>query len=395
MRRIHRWSMTVFAVILSYWIGSGLIMAIYDATDRTQVWAIEGGGPGARLIDDTVLAAAIPPPYSLASGVSAAMAAVGDMPLASVDLRMVGSTARLEFAEASGERATMRRFYADTGAPMTAFTADGDPDARAAPNVTRRNNLKAWHRGNIAGFAGQFVGLFAGLALIVLSITGIFVYFNMWNARRRAGKRGFFWSSKESSWRRLHRYLSIVAAAFVLNIAISGVVLAYGEIWIRLALQYHIVAPPYPRPSPLPPVSAGPIPHDVNSMLQRCYEAAMAAGLTARVVSVQIVQRDSVIKGLVSLGGPKPRTLAFDALTGVPISDWSTSGAQVGNGYFADWHQVVKRIHRGDIIGRFGGRIMDIGAGLALLYLAISACVMYFDMLRRRARLGRTGLFWT
>jgi len=394
MRNVHRWLMTVFVIILLYWVCSGLTMAIYDATDRTQVWAIEGGGPGERLGDSTRHAASLPDPQTFASGISAARVSVGDMPVASAELRMVGATARLQFAEASGARSTMRRFYAASGAPM-AGDDDESSQPRDAPNVTRRNNLKAWHRGNVAGLPGQFIGLLAGLALIVLGITGIFVYFQLWKARRRSGRRAFFWSLRESLWRRLHRWVSIIAAAFVLNIAISGVVLAYGEIWIHLALEYHMFAPPYPRPTPLPPVSAGPISGDVNAMFERAYQAAAARNPTAHIVSLQLVQRDGVAKALVLLGDPTPAILSLDAHSGAPVNDWSTGGVQVGNGYFADWHQVLKRIHRGDIIGHFSGRYVDMGFGLALFYLLLSSIVMYIDMLRRRRHLGRNTLFWS
>ncbi|MGA3158610.1 MAG: hypothetical protein ABSE43_13655, partial [Steroidobacteraceae bacterium] len=73
MRTWHRWIMTVVVVALSYWVGSGLLMAIYDATDATQVWAIEGGGPGARLTDAARSAQSIPDPAVLATPISAAL----------------------------------------------------------------------------------------------------------------------------------------------------------------------------------------------------------------------------------------------------------------------------------------------------------------------------------
>lgn len=386
--------MTVFVVVLTYWVLSGLLMAIYDATDRTQVWAIEGGGPGARLNDAAVTALPIPDPASLASGISAAQASIGQLPVASVDLRMTGSIPRLEFAEASGDRNTMGRFYAETGAPMTALVADGDPDADVPAYVTKRNTLKAWHRGNIAGLTGQFIGLFTGLALIVLTITGVLLYFKLWNARRAAGRHGFFWQTKDSLWRRLHRWTSIVVAAFVLNIAISGCILAYGEIQLHFFLDHGIGAPLYPRPSPLPPVSAGVLPREVNTLLQTAYQAALKDSPTARITAIQLIQRDGIAKSLVTLGGETPKTLAFNAASGQPVADWTTGGVQVGNGYFADWHQAVKRIHRGDIIGHFGGRFIDMGAGLALLYLVISSLALYFDMFQRRNKLGRKGWFW-
>ena len=393
MRNWHRWIMTVIAVLMSYWAVSGLIMATYDVTDQAQVWAIEGGGPGARLNDAAITAAAIPEPAAIAAGVSVAQAAIGSMAVASVDLRMSGTIPRLQFAEATGERDTMKRFYAVTGEPMTALVADGDPDANVPANVTLRNTLKAWHRGNIVGLTGQTFGLLVGLSLIVLTITGVILYFKLWNARRAQGKSGFFWQSNEMFWRRLHRWIAIVSAALLLNIALSGSFLAYEEIQLHLFLDHGIGAPLYPRPSPLPPVSAGLLPSDVNALLQTSYNAALATDPGARVTAIQLVVRDGVPKGLVTLGGAAPRTVAFNPQSGEFVSDWATTGVQVGNGYYADFHQFVKRLHRGDIVG-FAGRYVDIATGVALLYLVISSFVMYAEMYKRRGKLGRKGFFW-
>lgn len=394
MRNWHRWVMTVFGVMLVYWVTSGLLMALYDATDPTQVWAIEGGGPGARLNDTAKTALPIPVPATLSAGINAALAKSTNITIASVDLRMVGAIPRLQLAEASGERDTMGRYYAETGEVMTALVADGDPDANVPANVTGRNTLKAWHRGNIAGFFGQLLGLFTGIALIVLTITGVVMYVQLWHARRKAGKRGFFWNTRDSLWRRLHRWIAIVAAALVLNIALSGSILAFGEIKLNLFLQKGIGAAPYPRPSPLPPVSSGTLPRDVNALLQRTYQAALASNPSARIAAIQIIDRDGIAKGLVTLVGATPSVLAFNAETGASVADWATTGVQVGNGYYADWHQIVKRIHRGDIIGSFVGRYIDMLAGLALLYLVVSGFVLYFEMLKRRSGMGRTGWFW-
>jgi hypothetical protein len=386
--------MTVVVVALSYWVGSGLLMATYDATDDTQVWAREGGGPGARLTDAARTAQPIPEPASLATPISSALSSIGTMPYASVDLRMVGEVPRLEFAEASGARGTMRRFYAETAAPMTQEVANGESGAQPPDNVSKRNNLKAWHRGNIIGLPGQVVGLLVGLSLIVLVVTGVVLYFKLWAARRKAGRPGFFWSVKESLWRRLHRWIAIVAAAFIFNIAVSGTILAYGEIQLHVFLEHHIGAAPYPRPTAVPPVSEAPLPRDVNAMLQTAYKAGRIYSPNGRITAVQLVVHNGVAKGLVTLGGTKPHILAFDALSGAEVSDWSTSGVQVGQGYFADWHQALKRFHRGDILGSFWGRYVDLAAGLALLYLVVSSFFIYFDMRKRRRQTGRTNWFW-
>jgi uncharacterized iron-regulated membrane protein len=394
MRTWHRWIMTVMVIALSYWVGSGLVMAIYDATDATQVWAIEGGGPGARLTDDAGTARAIPDPASLATPIDAALASVGTMPYASVDLRMVGEIARLELAEASGDRATMHRFYAETAAPMTQQVADGDSGAKPPDNVVNRNTLKAWHRGNIVGMPGQVLGLLVGLSLLALVVTGVVLYFKLWLARRKAGRAQFFWSAKESLWRRLHRWVAIAAAAFIFNIALSGAILAYGEIQLNIFLQHGIGAAPYPRPTPLPSFSEAALPHNVNEMLQTAYRAARVYSPNGRITAVQLVVRNGVAKGLVTLGGTKPRILAFDAQSGKEVDDWATSGVQVGHGYFADWHQALKRFHRGDILGSFAGRYVDLAAGLALLYLVVSSFFLYFDMRQRRLQSGREQWFW-
>ena len=385
MRKWHRRAMTVFIATLSYWVGSGLLLATYDATDATQVWAREGGGPGARLTDFAATAAALPDPGELAAGIAAARAAAGALAIASIDLRMVGDTPRLQFAAASGERATRRRFYAVSGAPMSELTAEGDPDAAVPANVVRRNALKSWHKGNALGLAGQFIGLFTGLGLIALAVTGVLTYLELWRARRRVRQSALFWSGRESRWRRLHRWVALVAAVFVLNIALSGVILAVAEIQLNVFLLHHIGAPPYPRPGPLPPVSAAALTGDPYTLLTTSYRAARRVRPDAPIASIQVIERDGRPKGLVTFVAPRPQTLAFDAQSGARTSDWMERGVQSGNGYYTDWHQRLKRLHRGDIIGHFAGRYIDLLSGLALLYLVISAAVMYLQT-RRPAR---------
>jgi uncharacterized iron-regulated membrane protein len=308
---------------------------------------------------------------------------------------MAGDLVRLQFADADGSRDTLTRFNAVTGESITQRQAEGDPDATPPAYVTKRNNLKTWHRGNAAGLTGQFVGLFTGLALTALAVTGIVLYLQIWRVRRRAkglmSNRAFFWSARESTWRTLHRWVSIVSAVFVLNIAVSGTILAASEIKLRLFLEHGIGSPPYPRPSPLPPVSDAKLPVNVNGMLQTAWQAARDSDTNGRVAAIQLVHRDGIAKALVTLGGESSRTLAFDATTGAAVADWTSTGQQVGSGYYADWHQFVKRLHRGDVIGNFKGRYIDLTAGLALLYLVVSGGVMYLQHRAQRTRMGVSG----
>ena len=109
---------------------------------------------------------------------------------------------------------------------------------------------------------------------------------------------------------------------------------------------------------------------------------------------IRLVVHDGIPTALVTLAGAQPLSLAFDPASGAPVTDAATSGRQLGQGYFADWHQVVKRMHRGDILGVFAGRYVDIAAGLAIAWLVVSALAMYVELLRRRSAAGHRGLFW-
>jgi uncharacterized iron-regulated membrane protein len=393
-RKLHRTTMTVCALFILCSVITGLTLAIFDATDRHQAWALLGGGPGARLHDDADQARSVPAPATLAGGIGRALAAAGQMPIAGVDYRMIGDIPRLELSEADGRRDTELRYYAQSGQPMTPLVADGDPFQPQPSYTALRERLKSFHKGDFLGLPGQFVSLLNGAALTLLALSGVYLYLRLWQARRKAGRTELFWTARESLWRRLHRTIAIVAAIFVLNKALTGIILAWAEMQVQLAVVHHAIPFPYPMPTPLPPYSEGPLPGDPLRALETSYEAAQAAELGAPIVAIELVRHGGQPRSLVTVGGAQPHTLAFDLRTAAPAEDWATQGTQLGNGYFADWHQVLKRMHRGDIIGRFSGRYLDIGVGVVTLYLVISGTVLYAQMLGRRRLSGQTGLFW-
>jgi uncharacterized iron-regulated membrane protein len=394
-RQLHRGTMTIGGLLIAYWVISGLIIAIFDATDPHQSWASMGSGPGARLNDEAAGARSVPSPAAIASGIGNALtvAATRGLPIASVDYRMVGDTPRLQLSAADGSRDTELRFYAKTGEMMTPFVADSNPSPVDLSFAGRRERIKSFHKGDAFGLPGQILGLLAGVILTVMVLSGLTLYLLLWKARRKAGHSALFWKSRESRWRRLHRYVSIVAAIFLLNKAITGTILGWGEIQVQLAL-HHMLPFPYPRPTPMPPFSEGRIEGDLLRGLQTSYDAARAAIPGAAIVAIELVRRDDKAKGLVTIGGGPPKTLAFDILTGTPVYDSARRGVQIGNAYFADWHQILKRMHRGDIIGRFAGRYGDIACGLALFYLVSSGFFLFVQMRRIRAQNGQAGLFW-
>jgi hypothetical protein len=62
-------------------------------------------------------------------------------------------------------------------------------------------------------------------------------------------------------------------------------------------------------------------------------------------------------------------------------------------GPMKQWNRFFKHIHSGEYFGPFGIFINMI-AGIALLFFAVSGMWMYLSMFRRRQRNGLQGMFW-
>ena len=45
-----------------------------------------------------------------------------------------------------------------------------------------------------SGGIGLVLVMLSGIILLILSVTGLVVYYDMWTRRRKAGKKGLFWS---------------------------------------------------------------------------------------------------------------------------------------------------------------------------------------------------------
>jgi uncharacterized iron-regulated membrane protein len=61
------------------------------------------------------------------------------------------------------------------------------------PPRTLRTIFILLHSGKYYGQGGLVLIMLAGISLMVLSVTGLWVYVDMWRRRRKANKRGFFW----------------------------------------------------------------------------------------------------------------------------------------------------------------------------------------------------------
>jgi len=69
--------------------------------------------------------------------------------------------------------------------------AGGPPDR--GPIVALSSELQKWHKGNIIGEFGQWLVVATGIVFLVLSITGLVMYLQMWSNRKKQGRTGLFW----------------------------------------------------------------------------------------------------------------------------------------------------------------------------------------------------------
>jgi len=204
--------------------------------------------------------------------------------------------------------------------------------------------------------------------------------------------------------RRLHRWISIVAAVFLLNIAITGSLLAIDELKDRV----FGAGPGGPGgpPSPQMGITALPRNADLAAMINKVYAAAYAADPEDPITLIRLQVQNGESEGLVQYNGENPNQLVFDSTTGalakngppnrppfIPQVLPAHPGAPPVDDGSRSYHQLLKHWHRGDFLG-WNGRYMDIAAGASLLFLSISALKMYVDLLLARRRLGRRGMFW-
>jgi len=81
--------------------------------------------------------------------------------------------------------------------PPPAASAQMAPPREEPPAGARKPDLYHWlahiHDGEIVGPAGRVASLILGLALLFFSVSGIWMYWKMFDARRRTGKADPFW----------------------------------------------------------------------------------------------------------------------------------------------------------------------------------------------------------
>jgi uncharacterized iron-regulated membrane protein len=173
-------------------------------------------------------------------------------------------------------------------------------------------------------------------------------------------------------WRKVHRWVAVVAAVFLLNLAVTGLLMNLDE--LRLVLRGEGPDTLFAPPQALPEA-------DWSQLLARGSEAARALVPVHTMTALRLSVQNGVPKVQATFVGPQGGDITINAQTGERMAG---PPGPSGRGASLDRYQFLKRLHRGDFIGSFHGRYLSIVAGLA----------MYSQLRRRRYELGRSSWFW-
>lgn len=277
--------------------------------------------------------------------------------------------------------------------------ADGHPLPSAAlpwdqpPSDMRstRSDLKEWHRLGHFGLLAASVNALAGLAIAVMMVTGLAQYVRLYRARAKIGRHAPVWSGG-SRWRVLHRAVALIAALPVLWLVASGLALAVDNVAAGVGL---LMAPPAAHgPDPFAGDFSTPMRDDELAGMSAATLRAFAAdhpGVGIKVLRLRYFA--GYRQGIVIAADADTSQNVYDTNTGRVLSMNEPGYPRLIFPTGWEWHQRLKRVHRGDFLG-MPGRVIAGLAALGLLYLMISGAVMYAQLWTRRRKAGRTEWVW-
>lgn len=197
------------------------------------------------------------------------------------------------------------------------------------------------HTMHYLGGYGTWYGIIMGTGLLFFSLSGLWMYLEMYRGRAQIGRRGVFWKGStgaDATMRSLHRWFAVALVLFTAMLGFTG-----GSLDFDFAT--HGMTPPGGNSGPGPG------------------------------------------------GGPEPGAAAPAASTapGGPGMGRGLPGGVQPSG--AAWHELNFTVHKLDFLGSFG-HWLGVLIGLGLAGFAFSGIWMYCAMYARRAGIGRKRLFW-
>ena len=395
MKQVHRILAIVSSILILFLAVTGTIMVVLDLnatiggapeSDPVMQSINEGqfgNGDYAVLsavdLDAPALPAKLDVPAAFEKTMMASAKADPALGAQYVELRMNGGQVLGQVRYAKDD---LRAFDALTGEPANPVEAKP-----LYPPQSTRQWLKEWHRfwgPSVFLWRGDkpgvYIELVAGLMLLTLIVTGLVYYFRLLKMRRKIKRPGLFWKAG-GTWRALHRSFSVGAAIFIVLVAVSGTLLGYES-------TYHtfIKRPDRVDPAPLTPAQvAQMVPATLTAMERAAPEIA------ARVIRLR--EYHGYLQGVIVTHEQVTRQFVFDTRSGRALNLTEPGYPDSQFPWGMDVHEAIKHFHSGLMFG-VSQRVMNLIAGLALLYLSVSGVVMYFEMWAKRRQSGRKAFFW-
>lgn len=390
MRSFHRILAIITVLVMLYLGVTGTLMQILDLhalythapeNDPTMLSINEGryGNGDIQVITDADLTAR-PLPAGLDYG------RAFDVVLRSMHAAAPGAAPRfVELRQVEGRTVgqvrlgkDVKAFDAQTGAPASSVSVK----PLRLPH-SFREDLKELHRfWSRRDVPGVWYELGCGIVLWAMIITGLTMYFQLLAARMKIGRKQLFWFSG-GWWKGLHRVISVAASVFLILIAFTGTWLGVESVWHSLVF----------KPGPGPDVSSPLSDDEVRRMSGATLADFRRLEPQTPIKVLRVRVYGGMKQGGIVTGGAETRQVLFDTATGKVATltepGYPASGFPLGT----QTHEDIKHLHSGFMFG-LPTRLMNLAAGLSLIYLCISGIVMYVDLWARRTKAGRKGLVW-
>jgi uncharacterized iron-regulated membrane protein len=261
-----------------------------------------------------------------------------------------------------------------------------------APNkvFSLRNGFKFFHKFTFWGRWATGINALVGLAICILMVTGLMQYAKLYKVRLKLDRPAPFWKAG-NGWRNLHRWTAVGAGVFVLWIAVTGFILSLDNFGAFISIATS------GKPSSIDPFT--------GDLSRPMHDAELPVMAQTTVSAFHHLKPNTGIKVIrlryfvgypqgVILSADKATTqLVFNAQTGKRMSMYEIGYPNLNFPSGWEWHQRLKRLHRGDFFG-MPGRWMDTVGALALVYLSLSGLIMYTQLWLARRRAGRKSLVW-
>ncbi len=253
------------------------------------------------------------------------------------------------------------------------------PEARDHPRQASAHlTAKQWHRTWALGDGTLWLNALIAVGLGVMVVSGIVQYLHLLRARLRLDRKALVWNAG-GVWRTWHRGIALVAALFLGVVSVSGTLLAVDS----FALQVFRWTHPKDLLYGLVPIgmvgdySSPMTAEELPSMLTTTLDAYNRLEGDRPIKVIRLRYFAGMPQGVIIAGGATTQQLVFNAKTGAGVTSSEPGYPYMGFPFGWREHELMKKIHRGDILG-IPGRVMDLLSGLALIYLSASGLWLYF-----------------